>query len=64
MEVLSLAIAVIAGGIVGFIVGVFVYRNNEKIFSPIADRLDVHEDNVQDMIKELKDKVDALKKVS
>ena len=60
MSVLTVALLILAGAITGFIIGVFVYRNNEKIFAPIADRLDQHEDNLQDMIVRLRDEIKVL----
>ena len=36
----------IIGGVIGAVVGIFVYRNNEKKLDKIADKIDVLYDKI------------------
>ena len=56
-------IYIIAAAVVGFIAGVFVYRNNVDVISPIADKLDVKFDKLELKIEELKKQIEDSKKV-
>jgi len=50
----------LAGVIVGFVAGIFVYRNNAKVIAKIADKVDVLHDkakeDIQNKIDEIKEK--------
>ena len=62
ISILGFIAVIITVAVISFIVAVFVYRNNESLFSPIADRLDAHEDNLQEMISNLKGEIQVLSK--
>lgn len=49
---------VIIAAIAGFIIGVFVYRNNVDMLSPIAGKIDVKFDELKLEIQELKRKLE------
>ena len=54
MAILELVI----GGIIGFIAGVFVYRNNVDVISPIAAKLDIEFKKLEAKIEELTKKIE------
>ena len=58
---LELVAAGVVGAIIGFLVGVFVYRNNTNLLSPIADKIDKLSDDMETKIKELEAEVKRLK---
>lgn len=45
-------IDLIASAVVGFVIGIFVYRNNVNQFSPFADKIDDRYDDLELIIKE------------
>ena len=49
----------IIGAVVGFVVEVFVYRNNVDTISPIADKIDAKVDKLELKIEELKQKIEG-----
>jgi gas vesicle protein len=53
MAILELLIGAVFGAVVGFVTGVFVYRNNSKDISPIADKVDVIYDKVEELAEKL-----------
>lgn len=55
MGTLTLVVGV---GAVAFAAGIFVYRNNTKLFSKYADKADVLFDELKKEIQDLKDKLD------
>lgn len=44
--------------VVGFVIGIFVYRNNVNLFAPIAEKIDAKYDRLEAKIDELKRKLD------
>lgn len=43
--------------VIGGVIGIFVYRNNEKLLSKYADKLDDKWDNMEHRIDELKKEI-------
>jgi len=52
---------IIVAAVIGFFVGVFVYRNNVDVISPIADKFDTKFDKLELKIEELKKQMEAKK---
>jgi len=44
---MEIVITFLIGSVVGFVAGVFVYRNNEKKISEVADKVDGIADKVE-----------------
>jgi hypothetical protein len=55
---MDVIIAFLSGVIVGAVVMLFVYRNNKKDISPVADKVDGLYDKVEDLAEKLKNLVD------
>ncbi|WP_424493877.1 hypothetical protein [Salinimicrobium sp. GXAS 041] len=47
-------IGLLIAAVVGFIIGVFVYRNNVDLFAPIASKIDAKFDKLELKFEELK----------
>lgn len=47
VSILALILSIIASASIGFIAGVFVYRNNTRILGGIADKVDTIKDTVE-----------------
>jgi hypothetical protein len=52
----------IIGVAVGFVVGIFVYRNNVDLFAPFAEKLDQKFDEVERRLNERLAKLEKQKK--
>lgn len=62
ISILGLVAIIVVTAVISFIAAVFVYRNNESLFGPIADRLDAHEDNLEENFRDLKERVELANK--
>lgn len=52
---------IIIAAVIGFILGILVYRNNVDVISPIADKFDTKFDKLELKIEELKKQLEAKK---
>lgn len=50
-------ISVIASAVVGFFIGIFVYRNNVNQFSPFAEKIDDRYDDLEVIIRDRFDRM-------
>ena len=54
---MDIILAFISGLVIGGIAMLFVYRNNKKDISPIADKVDNLYDKVEELTNKLKEKL-------